>query len=101
MAVILNQYNNTAITTSSTIRGNVDSLNASTFTQTESLVKLLNAGFFQGDLQYGSTCVGIGNPTQGKLTDQLRYHILPLTLLSMDSSTYPSQIGSMDVLPAS
>ena len=37
---------------------------------------------------------------KAKLTDPLLYHILPLILLSMVSSTYPSQIVSMDVLPA-
>ena len=30
-------------------------------------MKLVNAAFFQGDLQYGSTSVRIGNPTKGKV----------------------------------
>ena len=63
----VNQYNNTAITTSSTIHGNVDSLNASTLTQTDFLVELLSAGFEHGNLQYGSFFVGIANATQGKV----------------------------------
>ena len=89
MSVIVNQYNNTAITTSSTIRGNVDSLNASTLTQTESLVKLLNAGFFQGDLQYGSTSVGIGNPTHGKVDGSVTIPY-PTPYLAIDGFQYVS-----------
>ena len=89
MSVIVNQYNNTAITTSSTLHGNVDSLNASTFAQTESLVKLLNAGFFQGDLQYGSTSVGIGNPTQGKVDGSVTIPY-PTPYLAIDGFQYVS-----------
>ena len=87
--MIVNQYNNTAITTSSTIHGNVDSLNASTLTQTESLVKLLNAAFFQGDLQYESTSVGIGNPTQGKVDGSVTIPY-PTPYLAIDGFQYVS-----------
>ena len=96
VSVIVNQHNNTAITTTSTIKGNVDSLNASLVTQTQSLVKLLNAISFKVICSIVVPLLGSETLHRAKLMDQLLYHILPLISLSMNSSTYPSPIASTD-----
>ena len=95
----VNQYNNTAITTSSTIHGNVDSLNASTLTQTEFLVELLSAGFFDGNLQYGSTSVGIANATQGKV-DGFVTIPYPTPYLAIDGFQYVSVTDRVQGCPS-
>lgn len=64
VSVALIQYNNTAITTSSTIYGNVGSVNASTVTEVQSLADTsLQDG--AEDIHYTATPIVFGNGTGG------------------------------------
>ena len=95
----VNQYNNTAITTSSTIYGNVDSVNASTVTGTESLRASLNGGLSDdAGLQYGSTSISFGNATQGKVGGSVTIPY-PTPYLAIDGFQYVSATDRVQGCP--
>lgn len=89
VSVLVNQYNNTAVTTSSTIHGNAGAVNASTVSDTKSLATFLQEQFFNGGLQYGSTAIGIGNATQGQNDGSVTIPY-PTPYLAIDGFQYVS-----------
>lgn len=89
VSVLVNQYNNTAITTSSIIHGNAGAVNASTVSETKSLAAYLQEQFFNGNLQYGSTAIAIGNATQGIVDGSVTIPY-PTPYLAIDGFQYVS-----------
>ena len=89
VSVLVNQYNNTAITTSSTIHGNAGAVNASTVSETKSLAAFLQEEFMNGGLNYVSTAIGIGNATQGIVDGSVTIPY-PTPYLAIDGFEYVS-----------
>ena len=96
--MVVTQYNNTAITTSSTFYGNVGTVNASTITEVQSLAAILLGEFEEGDPEYGSTSIRLGNATQGKVDGPFTIPY-PTPYLAIDGFQYVSAIAQVDGCP--
>lgn len=98
VSVFVTQYNNTAITTSSTIYGNVGTVNASTVTEAQSLAAVLFGEFAEGSLEYGSTSIRLGNATEG-MVDGPSTIPYPTPYLAIDGFQYVSATAQVDGCP--
>ena len=89
ISVVVNQYNNTAITTTTTVYGDIVSVNATTVSEVKSIAELLSEGFEHGNFNYGTTSIGIGNATQGKVDGSVTIPY-PTPYLAIDGFQYVS-----------
>ncbi len=98
VSVVVTQYNNTAITMSNTIYGNVASVNANTVTEAQSLASTLIAEFEEGGLEYGSTSIRFGNATEGKVDGSVTIPY-PTPYLAINGLQYVSVTAQVDGCP--
>lgn len=96
--MVVTQYNNTAITTSSTFYGNVGTVNASTITEAQSLEAILLGEFEEGNPEYGNTSIRLGNATEGNIDGPFTIPY-PTPYLAIDGFQYVSATAQVDGCP--
>ena len=99
VSLAVTQYNNTAITRTSTVYGNIDSVNMSTVVEAQSIASFLSIGAFGGDFEYdGFMGVLLGNATKGN-DDAFDLPAYPTPYLAIDGLQYFSLSSQVDGCP--
>ena len=100
VSVVVTKYNNTAVTKSSTVYGDIDPVNVSTVSEAQSIATSLGTAIADmGDLDYGNFVdVLLGNATKGNVdaSDPPAY---PTSYLGFDTIYYISTSSSFDGCP--
>ena len=99
VSLAVTQYNNTAITRTSTVYGDIDSINMSTVAEVQSIASSLSIGAFGGDFEYdGFLGVFLGNATKGN-DDASDLPAYPTPYLAIDGFQYFSLSSQVDGCP--
>ena len=99
VSLAVTQYNNTAITSTSTVYGDIDSINMSTVVEAQSIAFSLSIGAFGGDFEYdGFMGVLLGNTTKGN-DDAFDLPAYPTPYLAIDGFQYFSLSSQVDGCP--
>ena len=99
VSLAVTQYNNTAITRTSTVYGDIDSINLSTVAEAQSIASSLSIDAFGGDFEYnGFMGVLLGNATKGP-KDASDLPAYPTPYLAIDGFQYFSLSSQVDGCP--
>ena len=99
VSLVVTQYNNTAITRTSTAYGDIDSVNMSTVAEAQSIASSLSISAFGGDMEYnGFMGVLLGNATKGN-DDASNLPAYPTPYLAIDGFQYFSLSSQVDGCP--
>ena len=99
VSVVVIQYNDTVLTTTNTIYGNVGTVSASTITEVQSLASFLEQEGEGGvGVNYGGTSIVFGNATEGKIDGSVTIPY-PTPYLAIDGFEYVSITAQVDGCP--